>query len=206
MNNKSKNFRSFIFLQFLDAEINAFLSGLRRVFGNSMTESGIHITIRGPYFGRIPAENIAKFEDVIRHDPILIRGVDVFQNQTENVVYLQAYSDSLKKIWWKPDFPIRKFGFNPHITLHKTPDTEFARTISDFLKKENIELICREFRLIPFASKQGEFFPFDPPLRDRHFPEHSNRVLVHPDILHRAANVVEEYRRRCASNGVAYAG
>ena len=206
MNKDSKKFRSFIFLQFLDAGINALLSGLMREFGNSKTESGIHITVRGPYSGRIPKKSIAKFEDIIRHDPILIRGIDVFQNQAENVVYIRAHSDSLKKIWWKPDFPVKKFGFNPHITLHKTPDVEFAKIISDFLKKENIELICREFRLIPFTSKQGDFFSFDPDPQNRYFSELSNQELVHMDILHRAANVVEEYRRRCANNDTVYAG
>ena len=205
MNKRSKNTESFIFLQLLDAEINTFLSGLRRVFGNSKTEGGIHVTVRGPYFGRIPIESIARFENIIRHDPILIRGVDIFQNRTENVVYLRAYSDSLKKIWWKPDFPVKQFGFNPHITLHKTSDTEFARTISDFLEKEDIELICREFRLIPFSSKQGDFFPFDQYLRDRHLRERSNHALIHSDILHRAANVVEEYRRN-ANLEISYAG
>ena len=206
MNNKSKNSQNFILLQVLDAEINAFLSGLMREFGNSKTARSIHITVRGPYSRRIPKNAIAKFEDIIRRDPILIRGVDVFQNQTENVVYIRAHSDSLKKIWWKPDFPIKEFGFNPHITLHKTPDIGFAKTISDFLKRENIELICHEFRLIPFTSKQGDFFPLEPALRDRHFRELSNRELVHPDIRDRAANVVAEYRRRCADSDIAYAG
>ena len=206
MNKDSKNFRSFIFLQFLDAGINALLSGLMREFGNSKTESGIHITVRGPYSGRIPKKSIAKFEDIIRHDPILIRGIDVFQNQVENIVYIRAHSDSLKKIWWKPDFPVKKFGFNPHITLHKTHDVEFAKIISDFLKKEDIELICHEFRLIPFTSKQGDFFPFDPDPQNRYLSELSNQGLIHLDILHRAANVVEEYRRRCANNDTVYAG
>ena len=206
MNNKSKSSRGFIFLQFLDAEINAFLSALRREFGNSRTENSIHVTVRGPYSGRISGKNIAKYQDIIRHDPILIHGVDIFQSQTGNVVYIRVHSDSLKKIWWKPDFPVKKFGFNPHITLHKTPDIEFARTISDFLKKEEIELICHEFRLIPFVSKQGEFFPFDPSLRDRRSEELPRRPLVRPDILHRAANVVEEYRRRYASGDIALVG
>ena len=206
MKKKSKSPRGFIFLQFLDAEINTFLSGLRREFGNSKTESSIHVTVRGPYSGRISGKIIAKYEDIIRHDPIRIRGIDIFQNQTGNVVYIRVHSDSLKKIWWKPDFPVKKFGFNPHITLHETPDIEFARTISDFLKKENIELICHEFRLIPFVSKQGEFFPFDPSLRDRRFGELSGRPHVRPDILHRAATVVEEYRSRCASNDVSHVG
>lgn len=182
------------------------MSGLMREFGNSKTESGIHITVRGPYSGRIPKKSIAKFEDIIRRDPILIRGIDVFQNQEENVVYIRAHSDSLKKIWWKPDFPVKKFGFNPHITLHKTPDVEFAKIISDFLKKENIELICHEFRLIPFTSKQGDFFSFDPDPQNRYLSELSNQEFVHMDILHRAASVVEEYRRRCANNDTVYAG
>ena len=33
-------------------------------------------------------------------------------------------------------------------------------------------------------------------LRDRHFREHSNRALIHPDILHRSEYVVEEYRKK----------
>ena len=206
MKEKSKSSRSFVFLQFLDAEINTLLSGLRHEFGSSKTESSIHVTVRGPYSGRIPGKSIAKYEDIIRHDPILIGGVDIFQNQTGNVVYIRVHSDSLKKIWWKPDFPVKKFGFNPHITLHETPDIGFARTISNFLEKENIELICHEFRLIPFVSKQGEFFPFDPSLRGRPFEGISKRPHVRPDILHRAASVVEEYRSRRAGSGISYVG
>ena len=200
MKKESRGSQNFIFLQFLNAGINAFLSGLMREFGNPKTESGIHITVRGPYSRRIPSNVVAKFENVIRHDPIFIRGVDFFQNQTENVVYIRAHSASLKQIWWKPDFSVKEFGFNPHITLHKTPDIEFARTISDFLKKENIELICHEFRLISFTSKQGDLFPIDSPLRDRQFGDLSDHAHVFPDTLHRAANVVEDYRRRCVNN------
>ena len=200
MKKESRRSQNFIFLQLLDAGINAFLSGLMREFGNSKTESGIHITVRGPYSRRIPNSVVAKFEDIIRHDPIFVRGVDFFQNQTENVVYIRAHSDSLRQIWWKPDFPVKEFGFNPHITLHKTPDIEFARTILDFLKKEDIQLICHEFRLIPFTSKQGDFFPIDATLRNRQFGKFLDHTHVCPDILHRAANVVENYRRECANN------
>ena len=202
----NKQSRNFIFLQFLDAEINALLSGLMREFGNSKTESNIHITVRGPYSRRISEKDIAKFERIVRGDTILIHGIDVFRNQTENVVYIRVRSDSLKKIWWKPDFPKEKFGFNPHISLHKTPDMEFAKTITDFLKNEDIKLICHDFRLVPFASKQGDFFPLDPAPRDLHFRELSNRRLVRPDILYRAANVVQKYRRKCANNDIAHAG
>ena len=205
MNKQSANSRNFIFLQFLDAEINALLSGLMREFGGSKTESNIHITVRGPYPSRISEEDIAKFERIVRDDPILIHGIDVFRNQTENVVYIRVHSASLRKIWWKPDFPVEKFGFNPHISLHKTSDREFAKTIMDFLKNEDIKLICHDFRLIPFASKQGDLFPLDPAPRDLHFRELSNRRLIRPDILCRAANVVEKYRRKYADNDIVHA-
>ena len=180
MRKESRRFQNFIFLQLLNAEINEFLSELRDKLGSSKTESGIHITVRGPYSGKVSGKSIAKFEDVIRHDPIHIQGVDVFQNQKESVVYIRAHSDSLRKIWWKPDFPVKKFGFNPHITLHKTTDIEFATMISDFLKREKIELICHEFRLISFTSKQG-FFSLDPDCRD------SNLVHSNLNVLHRVS-------------------
>ena len=177
-----------------------------REFGNSKAESSIHITVRGPYSRRISEKDIAKFERIVRGDTILIHGIDVFRNQTENVVYIRVRSDSLEKIWWKPDFPVEKFGFNPHISLHKTPDMEFVNTITDFLKNEDIKLICHDFRLVPFSSKQGDFFPLDPAPRDLYFRELSNRRLVRPDILYRAANVVEKYRRKCANNDIVHAG
>ena len=202
MISKSGNPPNFIFLEFLDSEINALLSGLRHEFGNSETETDIHITVRGPYYKRISKKDITKYERIICDDPILIHGVDIFRNRTENIVYIRVHSNSLKKIWWKPDFPINEFGFNPHISLHRTPDVEFAKTILDFLKKENMKLICHEFRLIPFASKQGDFFPFDSISHDRNFWTLSNRGLVRPDILHRAANIVKDYRKRCANSNI----
>ena len=195
MSSQSKNPPNFIFLEFLDPEINTLLSGLKHEFGNSETGNDIHITVRGPYYRRIPREDIAKYERIVRDDPILIHGVDMFQNHGESVVCIRVCSDSLKKIWWKPDFPVEKFGFNPHISLHRTSDVKFAKIILDFLKKEDLKLICHEFHLVPFASKQKDFFPIKSTPRDSCFRELSNRGLVHPDILHRAANVVEEYRK-----------
>ena len=194
MRQESRRFQDFIILQLLNAEINEFLSELRDKLGSSKTESGIHITVRGPYSKKISGKKIVEYENVIRHEPIHIQGIDVFQNQKESVVYIRAHSKSLKKIWKKPDFPKKKFGFNPHITLHKTTDIRFANMISDFLKREEIELICHEFRLIAFTSKQGDLFLPDPDRRDR------NLVHSNSNVLHRVANVVEEYRRRYASN------
>jgi len=186
----------FIFLEFQDPEIHALLKGLMREFGSSPSSGRIHITVRGPYYRRIAAVEVERFEKIIQKDPILIQGAGLFSNPEEFVVYIKVWSQSLKRIWWKPSYPIKQFGFNPHITLYKGPDEGLAKEIYTFLKKEDLGLLCHNFRLITFISKQAELFSDEKLPRERHFLELSNRRLVRPDILQRAANVVSRYNKR----------
>lgn len=195
MSNKSKNPPCFAILELLDPDINALLLGLRHVFDCSERAPDVHITLRGPYYSRISKADICKFEKIVCQDPITIQGIDVFQNETENVVYIGVHGDSLKQVWWKRDFPFKDFGFHPHISLHKTPDPAFAKAVSDFLGGEDIKLICNDFRLTTHVSKQRNLFPSDPLPRENCFRKLSDPGLVHPDILHRAAKLVEEYRK-----------
>lgn len=194
MSTKSKNPPCFVILELLDPDINALLIGLRHVFDCSERALNVHITLRGPYYSRISKTNICKFEKIVCQDPITIQGIDVFQNETENIVYIGAHSDSLKQVWWKRDFPFKDFGFHPHISLHKTPDLAFAKTISDFLREEDIKLTCNEFHLTTYMSKQQNLFPSDPLPQRKCFRRLSDPGLVHSDILYRAAKLVEEYR------------
>ena len=194
----------FVFLEFLDPEINALLAGLQRVFGKSNTGNSIHITVRGPYPTGIPESDLIKFNCIVQDDPILIHGIGKFRNPEGNVVFIRVASDSLKKIWWKPDFPEKQFGFNPHISLHRTVDPEYAETISDFLKKEEIKLICHKFRLVPSSSRQGELFPSDPVPQHENFRELANRRLIRPDILLRASRVVEAYERKAVRDEIVH--
>ena len=195
----------FLFLEFLDAEINTLLTSLRRTFADGETNSGIHITVRGPYYDEISGTDIVKFERIVKRDPILIHGIDIFENPGENIVYIRVHSNALKEIWWKPDFPKEKFGFNPHISLSKSSDLRFALTVSEFLKKEEIKLVCHDFRLVPFSSRQLELFPFESVPEKPHFDELSKRRLVKPDVLQRATRVVEEYRRKVFDINVVHA-
>ena len=200
MSTKSKNPPYFVILELLDPDIKALLLGLRHVFDCSERAPDVHITLRGPYYSRIPKATICKFEKIICQDPITIQGIDVFRNGTENIVYIGVHSNSLKQVWWKPDFPLKDFGFHPHISLHKTPDPAFAKTISDFLGEEDIKLTCKDFRLTTYMSKQQNLFPSDPLPQGKCFRRLSDPGLVHSDILHRAAKLVEEYRREFCSN------
>lgn len=204
MNRELKDSARFLFLELLDPEINVLLAGLRKVFGNGNASSHVHVTIRGPYSGEIPKGTIEKYEIIVRHHPIVIHGIDTFRNEGENVVFIRVHHESLRKVWWKRDFPIRDFGYNPHISLHKTPDPEFAKTIKDFLEGENINLSCNDFRLAP-CSKQG-VFPFLSIPRAGDFPTLSGHGLVRPDILQRAADVVAGYRKKHADGDIVHTG
>lgn len=200
MSNKSKIPPCFVILKLLDPDINALLLGLRHVFDCSERAPDVHITLRGPYYNRIPKANICKFEKIIGQDPITIQGIDVFQNETENVVYIGVHGDSLKQVWWKPDFPLKDFGFHPHISLHKTLDPAFAKAVSDFLRGEDIKLTCNDFRLTTYVSKQRNLFPSDPLPEGKCFRKLSDIGLVHSDILYRAAKLVEEYRKEARNH------
>jgi hypothetical protein len=184
----------FIILEFLDAEINGLLYGLMNEFGRVEIHNKIHITVRGPYYGPIPAEEILRCSNILKYDPILIHDAGIFEDEHIGIVYLKVTSPNLKKIWWKPDFPIDKYGFNPHVTLYQGKDLTLVRLIFNFLKKEQINLLCHDFRLIQYTSKQNELFPNEAP-KERHFLELKNKRIVKADILQRAANLMRNYYR-----------
>ncbi len=185
----------FLFLEFLDSEINGLLTGLRREFSFGDFDHQIHLTVRGPYPGSIPANDVERNQDVLDEDPLLIHGAGIFCNHETYIVYIKVSSPALKKIWWKPDFPIEKYGFNPHITLYKGYDEVLANIIYNFLDSEQIKLVCHQARLTPFASKQKELFPYGDIPNERHFLNLSNKRMVRADILQRASNIVSEYQK-----------
>lgn len=192
----------FLFLEFLDSNINGLLHGLRYEFIGENIDTGIHITIRGPYEEQIPGDEILKYQQALDEEPILIQGVGVFHNPKEIVVYTKISSPQLRQIWWKPDYPTKKFGYNPHISLYKGSDVGLAKKIHDFLLNEKLTLVCHNFRLTPYVSKQGELFPFEEVPKERHFLRLSNRRIVRPDILQRAHNVVLNHRKGVHTDAV----
>lgn len=195
MTSNKKRTSSFLFLEFLDPEINGLLTRLRSEFGYDDTDTEIHLTVRGPYDGPISSEEIAKHERILQDDQVFLHGAGIFENPKESIVYIKVASPNLKNIWWKRDYPREKFGYNPHISLYKGKDRELARLIYGFIEKERLELICRKFRLTPYSSKQRELFPFEQIPKENQFLELANRRLVRPDILQRAANLVRDYKR-----------
>lgn len=205
MSRGKRDLARFLFLEFLDPEINTLLSSLRRTFDDRESNTGIHITIRGPYYEAIRGEDIRKYEKILCREPILIHGIDMFRNPDEVVVFIRVHSVALSEVWWKPDFPKERYGFNPHISLFKSKNVELALAVLNFLKKEELKLISHKFRLIPFSSRQMELFPYSAVPKKPSFSELANRRLVRPDILRRAAGVVEGYREECVEHALTHA-
>lgn len=195
MKRKLRSGQQFIFLELMDPEINGLLSGLRAAFSDEKAHTNIHITMRGPYRNIIPQDEIKKYQKLLSDEPILIHGIDMFNNSGHHVVYIRVSGERLKKVWWKPDYPTKIYGFNPHISLYVGSDPVLAKKIQYFLRKEDLRLLCRDFRLTPYTSRQTELFPRDPVPMECLFLELSNRRLVRADIVQRAENVVSTHRQ-----------
>lgn len=181
----------FVFLEFLDEEVNCVLHGLRNEFNSEDASSDIHITIQGPFYGEIKRSDLEHVQSVLEKEPILLDGFGIFSNDKEYVVYMKVQSPRLKDVWWKPDYPIEKFGFNPHISLYKGRNKKLAEMILQFLRDQNLKFLLRSFRVTQFASKQSELFPAEKPPRANQFLSLANKGLVKPNLLQKAANLVK---------------
>ena len=184
---------NFLFLEITDPEVYALINGLRIIFGQKKSSSNLHITVRGPYNKKIPKKSIGTFNKRMSGDQLLIHSAGMFNNDDIFVVYMKMESDNLKNIWWKPDYPISEYGFNPHISLYVGSDKVLANAIFEFLKIENIKLLTSQFKLTEYVSKQAEMFVDEEIPTTKHFLELSNRRLVKPDILQRATNLMRQH-------------
>lgn len=143
-----------LFLVLKDKRINALLNKLRKIFNGKDSNSEIHITIWGPFKNKVSAKTLRKMREDMRFDVIKIEGVGMFKNDDQNFVYLKLDSPSLSRIWNKPDFPVYKHGFNPHITLYKGNDENRANKIVEFLETESIRLLCEDFEFMSYDLRQ----------------------------------------------------
>ncbi len=187
--------QQFLFLEITDLEINALFFRMKEIIYPAGIGSPLHLTMRGPYQDDIiPLESIQQWEMSLRQSPIVITNVGKFTNRDEYVVYYGIQHPGLRQLWWKPDFPIEKFGFNPHITIYKGFDAIFADLITAFLKKENIALLSDKFILTTHVSKQIDMFPqFES--RETQFLNLVNRRVVSVTFLERLNRLVVNYKR-----------
>lgn len=181
----------FVYLELRDEDVNCVLQGLRHEFGGKDHGSDMHVTIRGPYHSEIGRDQLDHYQDVLKRDPITLDGFGIFNNDDESVVYMKVESPRIREVWWKPDYPIKKYGFNPHVSLYKGSDRRLAERILEFLEVQDLKFLLRSFRVTQYASRQSELFPLDRLPQTDHFMSLANRGFIEPGLLRRAANVAK---------------
>ena len=179
----------FVFIEFKDAEVNGLITGIREVVGTKAGQSNIHLTIRGPYSVPVSAARLKSYQRLLEPHPVLLDGFGLFHSSNKTVVYMKAQHPMLRRIWWKPDFPIRKYGFNPHITLYEGDDRGRAEHLKAFLEKEGLKLLVSKFQVTGYVSDHTDLFPSNQS-PDEPFLNLSLVGLVRPDILNRLKRAI----------------
>lgn len=185
----------FILLELTDPELSGLLLGLRIIFtGKKEQLSNIHLTIRGPYNRKVPQNLLERWEQIIANDVLEIRNVGMFASLDGYVIYLGVHAKNLEKIWHKPDYPIKKFGFNPHITLYSGRDLGHAKRILEFLNNEKLDFKTNKFQLVEYVSGQRGLIRHHVDTKDEQFPNLIAANKITPGIIQRAKRAVRKFQ------------
>jgi hypothetical protein len=176
--------KSFVFLQITDSEINALIYGIRTIAMGVAPKSGPHVTIRGPYSRALSRTQLLRYGRILASHPVVLEGIDKFRSGDRTTVFMKVQHPKLLQVWWKRDYPIKEFGFNPHVTLYEGADDDRAQRLEGFLRREGIKLLTTDFAVTPYVSDNKDLFPAAES-RERLFLNLVNRGLVRPDVLDR---------------------
>lgn len=185
--------RRFIFLEIAHREIGALLWHIQWIVAGVEPRHPVHLTVRGPYRRAIARSVLEKYSEALRDDTLRIGDVGRFTNPDQEVVFLRVHSPNLRKIWWKPSYPIKDHGYTPHISIYRGNDASFADRVAGFLQREQLELTCNEHRLTVHLS-DGLRFGTDRPaaIGDKGWRFEDGRIA--PTLLPRLRRLVDTYR------------
>ncbi|WP_152670038.1 hypothetical protein [Lysobacter capsici] len=150
---------NFVFVVFNDPDVVGVIDFLCCVLNEKRSHASPHLTIQGPFNEKVSIDSISAIKRRLKSDVFFIGNPGVFETEQGIVLFLRVNSDNLIKVWDKPDFPLSTYGFNPHITLYEGSDKARAKRALDCLKKNRVELLCREFDVVQYVPKQYDMFP-----------------------------------------------
>ena len=183
----------FVFLEIAHPEINSLLWNIQWILADAEPRHQVHLTLRGPYEGEIARDVLDKFRDTLCNDTLRICDVGRFTNAEQEVVFVRVDSQNLRKVWWKRSYPIRDYGYTPHISLYRGHDAMFADRVAHFLQREPLELFCADHRLsvhpynsLPFGVSRPAAF------EEMQWPVGAGRVPA--SLLPRLRRFVDDYR------------
>ncbi len=179
--------KSFVFVELLDEGIASLLYCLRAILSDIKQTTSIHITLRGPYKTDAILGFLAGIDNDAANEPILISGVGKFSIGSRKVVYLKAHSDTIQRLLFKPDFPKKRYGSNPHITIYEGENHTKADAVYDFLKKEQMYFLCKKYQLVAHRTRQLSLpFESELPINEASFDYLIKLGKVKEGILKRA--------------------
>jgi len=153
-----------VFVEFTDETLRRFLSDLREALLGRGSTKPLHITVRGPYRGNPPrAKEFERLQEALLGLGVRLTGSGRFDTSKGHVVFMRAESSAFREIWWKPDFPQREFGFNPHLTIYETSKLKNAQLVEAFLKNQRINIHTSGVRLSLYTARQLELISVEPP-------------------------------------------
>ena len=193
----------FVFLELTDPEVASLLRRMQWVLSGVEPRRPVHLTLRGPYRRKVPDGVIGDLRATLQGDVLRIGGVGQFRNRDEEVVFLHVDSPNLRKVWWKPSYPIKDYGYAPHISLYRGRDVRFARRVADFLKREALDLSCAEYELT--VHRRGTL-PFAHPAGTYRAAESFGGPGRFDSLLERLGRLVDEHRGSLADENAARAG
>ncbi len=140
-----------LYLEICDPKINVLIWEITNIINSKEVDLiPAHLTLQGPYKRKINEKDIEKCKRIMQNEKLEIAEAGRFSNPNEEVIYLKVNNPKLRQIWRKPDFPIKKYNFNPHISLYRGEDKEWADLLVDFFNKERLNLVCEDYN---FQSK-----------------------------------------------------
>jgi len=125
-----------------DRYIGGMLKYIQEITSDYKFNSPPHITIRGPYIYNIRNKTIDKTKNFLFNlKNITLSHVDYFKIRNKFVIYIAVQNNELRKIFHKRDFPIKRSGYNPHVTICKTSSFEKAQKLIKILNGEEIKFV-----------------------------------------------------------------
>lgn len=149
---------NFVFVVFNDPVVVGVIGFLSSVLDRARRNSPPHLTIQGPFEEKATLEDIASIKRRLMGDVFFIGNPGLFVTQRGAALFLRAESENLSKVWNKPDFPTSVYGFNPHVTIYDGPDLARAERAYEHLKRNRVELLCRDFDVVQYVPKQLDLF------------------------------------------------
>lgn len=122
----------FYVVAFADALVMDMLN-IMRFAANPAAKRAAHITLRGPYRGRLPKAVVHQLSQITEGAAVGIQGAGVFFDKGQNTVYLHCHSPAIRAAWHKPHLP-----YTPHLTIYDGKSRALAKAIYQTLADANI--------------------------------------------------------------------